>query len=233
MKVRWGPLLVSAGFAAIGLVITVVDREERALGIMCLLFFGGCTLVLGAPLLSRSDGRVRIVSDGAEPGFLFALGAAKQIVLVISCAVIAVAGVLIALTVSPLIGIACTVVMGGFGIVALVRLGKGGHGLVLTPTRVIVTVNGRKELAWDEIAEVALYGDASARVLGITAVDPARLASGTWAQINRAFDPADVMLPAEQLVGDPEHALRLMTTYLEHPERRAAIGTEAELARVR
>ena len=83
--------------------------------------------------------------------------------------------------------------------------------------------------------QVALFGDASARVLGITAdrsgADRARLRRAL-AQINRAFDPADIVLPAEQLVGDPEHALRTLTLYLEHADRRAAIGTETELARV-
>ena len=177
LNVRWGPLLGSAGFTAIAVAILVFDPEERALGWMAVLFFGGCVLVLSTPLLSRSGNRVRIVSDGLESGFLFPLARAKQIVLVVACAGIAVAGVFITLSGSPVIGLACTVFMGGVGVFALMRLAKGGRGLLLTPTRVAVIVNGRRELTWDEIAMVALYGDASARVLGITAVDPGRIAA--------------------------------------------------------
>ena len=232
MNVRWGPLLGSAAFVAISLAILAFDEESRAIGWMGLLFFGGCLLVLGTPLLSRSGNRVRIVRDGLESGFLFPLARTKQIVLVVACAGIAVAGVFITLSDSPVIGLACTVFMGGVGVFALMRLVKGGRGLLLTPTRVAVIVNGRRELTWDEIAMVALYGDASARVLGITAVDPGRIERGTLAQLNRAFEPADIVMPAEQLVGDPEHALQTLTMYLEHADRRAAIGTETELARV-
>ena len=232
MNVRWGPMLGSAGFTAIGVAILVFDPEERALGWMAVLFFGGCLLVLSTPLLSRSGNRVRIVSDGVESGFLFPLARAKQVVLVVACAGIAVAGVFITLSDSPVIGLACTIFMGGVGVFAFMRLIKGGRGLLLTPTRVAVIVKGRQELTWDAIAMVALYGDASARVLGITAVDPGRIPRGALAQLNRAFEPADIVMPAEQLVGDPEHALQTLTMYLEHPDRRAAIGTEAELARV-
>ena len=232
MNVRWGPMLGSAGFTAIGVAILVFDPEERALGWMAVLFFGGCLLVLSTPLLSRSGNRVRIVSDGVESGFLFPLARAKQVVLVVACAGIAVAGVFITLSGSPVIGLACTIFMGGVGVFAFMRLIKGGRGLLLTPTRVAVIFKGRQELTWDAIAMVALYGDASARVLGITAVDPSQIPRGALAQLNRAFEPADIVMPAEQLVGDPEHALQTLTMYLEHPDRRAAIGTEAELARV-
>ena len=174
---------------------------------MAVLFFGGCVLVLGTPLLSRSGNRVRIVRDGLESGFLFPLARAKQVVLVVACAGIAVAGVFITLSDSPVIGLACTVFMGGVGVFAFMRLVKGGRGLLLTPTRVAVIFTGRAaKSTWDAIAVVGLFGDASARVLGITAVD--LRSRRALAQINRAFDPADIVLPAEQLVGDPEHALR-------------------------
>jgi hypothetical protein len=223
-------LLGSAAFTAVGVAILVFDPEERALGWMAVLFFGGCLLVLSTPLLSRSGNRVRIVSDGLESGFLFPLARAKQMVLVVACAGIAVAGVFITLSGSPVIGLACTVFMGGVGVFALMRLVKGGRGLLLTPTRVAVIFKGRQEVTWDEIESVGLYGDASARTLGITTVNP--IPRGPLAQLNRAFEPADIVMPAEQLVGDPEHALRMLTMYLEHADRRAAIGTETELARV-
>jgi len=64
--------------------------------------------------------------------------------LVVACAGIAVAGVFITLSESPVIGLACTVFMGGVGV-----------------------------FAWDE---------------------------GALAQLNRAFEPADIVMPAEQLV---------------------------------
>jgi hypothetical protein len=230
MNVRWGPLLGSAGFTVIAVAILVFDPEERALGWMCLLFFGGCTVILAAPLLSRSHRRVRIVSDGFEAGFLLPLGRAKQVALIVAAFGMAVAGVFITASGNPVIGFTCTVFMGGVGVLALLRLLKGNHGLLLTPTRVVVIFRGRQELGWDEIATVALYGDASARTLGINTVAP--IPRGTLAHLNRAFEPADIVLPVEQLVGDPEHALRIVTTYLEHPDRRAAIGTESELGRV-
>jgi hypothetical protein len=230
MSVRWGPLLASAGFTVIAVAILVFDPEERALGWMCLLFFGGCTVILAAPLLSRSNRRVRIVSDGLEAGFLFPLGRAKQVALIVAAFGMAIAGVFITISGNLVIGFACTGTMGGFGVVALVRMMKGGHGLLLTPTRVVVNVGRRTELAWDEIESVGLYGDASARTLGINTVNP--IPRGALAQINRAFNPADIVLPVEQLVGDPEHALRMLTMYLEQPESRGAIGTETELARV-
>ena len=86
MNVRWGPLLGSAAFVAISLAILAFDEESRAIGWMGLLFFGGCLLVLGTPLLSRSGNRVRIVRDGLESAFLFPLARTKQVVLVVACA---------------------------------------------------------------------------------------------------------------------------------------------------
>ena len=58
---------------------------------MCLLFFGGCTVILATPLLSRASRRVRIVSDEFEAGFRFPLGRAKQVALIVAAFGMAVA----------------------------------------------------------------------------------------------------------------------------------------------
>ena len=117
---------------------------------------------------------------------------------------------------------------------AVLTMGRE-HGLAMTPTRVVVPGAGGGELAWDAVAGVGFVEHARALYIGIDATDETlvRRTGPRWlARVNRGLVPVDLLVPADHLAATPEHALATLTAYLEDPERRRAIGTEAELARL-
>jgi hypothetical protein len=149
--------------------------------------------------------------------------------------VMAAAGVLIALSGGVIVGVLCAVVFGVFAALGLSRL-AGPRGLALTPTRVVVLGNnGRAELDWDDVASFGLIRMARNRMLGITATAPeqVRRGHGGWAaRFDRSLTSSDLLLPADQLTGQPEQAQHALARYFDDPALRRAIGTTDELARL-
>ncbi len=216
---------VCAVFALVGVAILVVGGADgRALGAMVVLFFGVGGLALAAPLLSRGDG-VELTEVGAERGFRFPISRLKQFVFALASLGMTAACVLIAAAGSWIIGGLGTVVFGGFTLALLAQM-RGRHGLVMTPTRVVVDFNGRAELAWEDVAGVTLHD----RYVGIRATEPGRVAR--TGRFNRGVGTADVVVPADALAGGPAQAVHLLEHYLAQPGARRAIGTADELARV-
>jgi hypothetical protein len=230
------PLAGCGMFVAVGLPMLVFGQgETRLIGAMSVLFFGCGGLALLLPLVNRrGGGAVRIVDVGAERGFLFGLGRAKRIVVIIAAAGMTAASALLIGFGYAIVGALGVITFGAFMLYAALTLGRP-HGLALTPTRVVVRGASGGELPWDAVAGVGFVEHARARYIGIDATDRAllRRTGPRWlARVNRKLVPVDLLVPADHLAAAPEHALRALIAYLEDPQRRRAIGTEAELARL-
>ena len=182
--------LIGCGvFVALGVPMIVFGTgETRLIGAMSVLFFGGGGLALLLPLLSRGGGAaVRIVDVGAERGFLFGLGRAKRVVVIVAAAgVTAASGLLIAYG-YMIVGAAGAVVFGAFMLYAVLTMGRE-HGLAMTPTRVVVPGAGGGELAWDAVAGVGFVEHARALYIGIDATDET-LVRRTRTAVARAREP--------------------------------------------
>jgi hypothetical protein len=235
MKGRRLPFAICLAFAAVGLAMIVFgDAPTRVAGASSLLFFGGGSLALAMPLLTRrGEGAVRLTEVGIERGFLFPLSRAKQLLVVIAAFGMAAAGVLIALAGGVIAGLLCAIVFGTFALVGVSRL-FGERGIAITPTRVVVTANSRAEVAWEDVAYFGILRQSRSRMLGVKVSDPQRIErrNGPLARFNRTLVPVDIVIAADQLAADPEVVLQALVAYLDVPERRRHIGTPDELARV-
>ena len=234
VKGRRSPLAICLGFALVGLVLVV--SGAYAGGAICVLFFGVGGLALATPVFTRHDkSTVRIAEIGHEQGFLFPFSRAKQSVTLVATLGMAAAGVVIALSGGVIIGVLCAVVFGGFGALGAKSL-AGVRGLGITPTRVVVmAATGGGELDWDDVADAALVRMSRNRMLSINATAPEhvrRAGSDRLAGLNRRLGAGDLVLPADQLAGEPEQAVRALARYFDQPEARAEIGTPQELARL-
>src|SRR3954452_11265324 len=174
---------------------------------------------------------VRIVQVGTEQGFLFAISRVKQTIAILGSLGFVALSVVLIVTGGLVVGILGAGVFGVFALAGLWGLRKP-RGLTLTPTRVIVDFNGRAAVEWDAISRVAVDNFMGRnRYLGIAATSPDRVerrSGSALARVNRKLIPFDLLLPAGQLVGDPERAQRAVTRYLHDPELRRAIGTPEE-----
>jgi hypothetical protein len=230
------PLAICAAFAVAGAVLAIAgDAEARIAGVIAMLFFGVGGLALTLPLIDR-HGRaaVRIVDLEGERAFLLPVARAKQLILLAAAGGLTAAGVLIAIAGSLVIGLLCAVAFGAFLVIGIAQVG-GSRGLALTPTRVRLLGWGDAELDWDAVEGASVFSMSRSRILGISATDPRHVRRQGWrlvARVNRGLGTADLVLPADQLAGDPERAADLVNTYRLDPSRRARIGQPAELQRV-
>jgi hypothetical protein len=228
--VRKGPLAACAVFVALGIVL--IATGERVVGLMSVLFFGLGGLALLLPLMPRSDGAVRIIDVGGERAFLFPYGRARRLVVIVAAIGLTAASVLLLILGNAIIGTIGVVVFGGLTVYAALTWGRA-HGLALTPTRVALRGAGGGELPWEAVAAVGFLEYARTRQIGIDATDPALVRRSRLGRLNASLLPVALLVPVDHLATPPEQTLATLVAYLEEPRRRAAIGTEAELARLR
>lgn len=210
-------------FVVLGLLFLVVgpDRQTHLVGLLCVLFFGGCGLALELMRPSpRGLASPRPVEIGSERGRLFALGRARQAAMLFAQLTI-IAGCAVVVLLGQLIGVIVAVVFGAFAVVPPVRGLLRPRGLALTPTRIVTLGFGQGEVAWDDVEAVGTVQQGPALLLGIDATDVRGLSA--FASLHRRFLPADIAVPAD----DAEALMRTLVIYLEQPERRPELAQMA------
>jgi hypothetical protein len=194
-------------WAAVGTVVGLIalaDEETRWTGAAFVIAFGAFT-VMGVALRRRGPRRVQVV-DG---GFFLAFSVVRQLVIAGGCVLGSLGSVLLILDGEPRAWISAV----GMGVMALylARVAQRPNGLALNAAGLVAVWRGRTELAWDDMTIVAARdGDL----------------------IIRGMDIDPIELPAGYLPLAPHEVIALLETYRDRPERRAAIGTEAELLRL-
>jgi hypothetical protein len=235
MHGRRFPFAICMVFTLLGVLLIVVGSgEARVTGATSVLFFGVGSLALALPLATRRGaGTVELADVGSERGILLPAARAKQLMIIAACAGIAAACALLwAMTPDAAwIGIGGLVFFGGLGLWRLALLPRR-HGLALTPTRLKLLGWGEPELDWDDISDAFLFEQSRNVMLGVRATDPARVrrrrSGRLLPRLNRRLTHSDIAVPAGQLAGPPEHALKTVLTDLGDPARRARLGTTEE-----
>lgn len=220
--------LILGGFVVVGLVLLAFgeDAEARVAGAISVLFFGGGGLaVFGLPLLERrGPAAPRIVEVGGEPAIVFGLSRGRQWLVLVAALLVTTACVVIALAGGTVIGIVGAVVFGAFTLLAVRGL-LTPRGLALSPAGITALGYGQGRVAWDDVERVGVLREGPLQLVGI---DAARVQRGAFGRWNRRFSSTDLAVPAD----DAEAVVAALITYLEQPERRLALGTEQELARL-
>ena len=171
--------------------------------------------------------RMRIV-DG---GFFLPMSRVRLGGALVAAIALTIGGVLMARDGEVFWGWALAVLFAG-GSVNGVRMLFKPNGITLTTAGVVVVYNRRAEIAWDDIQRVHLFTDGRTRQLGIDGRSIRRAGDSWWMRLNRKIAAADIVLPIAYCRADPDRVANLVMAYRTDPRRRAAIGTEAELARV-
>jgi hypothetical protein len=216
-------LLAGSGFFVVAGLLCLLfgqDGETRLVGLLCVLFFGGCALV---PLVLMRPPRRGLASPlpidvDAERGLLFALGRTRQVVVLIAAVAIVAACVVIALSGAVVLGVVCAVTFAVCAVVPAVRGLLRPRGLALTPTRIVTVGFGQGEVAWEDVEAVGTLQQGAVLLVGIEAANVRR--RNAFGRFNRRFLPTDIAVPAD----DPEALVRAVVAYLEHPERRQELA---------
>jgi hypothetical protein len=214
--------LICVAFTALGVALIVAGAPVA--GGACVLFFGLGAVALLPALRRRRDPQPArsIVFDG-EPALLFPLGKARQALAGLGSAGLAAASVLLVVA-GIYVGVLGAVFFGPVAVLLLSRINRP-HGLVLTPTRVVQDTLYRVEIPWEAVAGAGLVTMSGNEVLAVRALDPAQVRSGWFARFNRRFGPAEIMIPALQMSGSPEEALRTLELCLADRGARARLGS--------
>ncbi|MET7423898.1 hypothetical protein [Dactylosporangium sp. NPDC005555] len=114
---------------------------------------------------------------------------------------------------------AVAVLLIGLAAVPLLR----GPRIVVSPEGLTIRAGGRRRVRWDDLVRVPQ------RPLPLTVRSPKLALS-----IRRPgrHEPGWLLVPLEMLAVEPVFLGSVVEHYVEHPDRRAAIGTEAEYARL-
>jgi hypothetical protein len=209
-------------FTALGVLIIV--GGEPVLGGAIVLFFGlGAVSLLPAVRRRRGPGEARSIVYDGEPALLFPLGKGRQALAALGSAGLA-AGSALLLVSGVLVGLLGAVFFGPVAVLLLSRINRP-HGLVLTATRVVQDTLYRVEIPWEAVAGAGLVTMSGNEVLAVRALDPAQVRSGWFARFNRRFGPAEIMIPALQMSGSPEEALRTLELCLADRGARARLGS--------
>lgn len=236
MQGRRFPFAICVGFALLGVVLIIIGpADARVLGAILVLFFGVGSLALASPLATRGGaGTMKIADVGTEHAFLLPIARRKAMMAIAACGGIAGASLLFWAMVPAAwwIGIGGLAFFGGLAVWRVALLPRR-QGLALTPTRVKLLGWGDPEIDWEDISSAFLFEQSRDVMLGIGAMDPARVRrqrpKGLLTRLNRTFTGSDIVVPAGQLAGSPQHALEMILTYQRNPARRARLGSADEL----
>jgi hypothetical protein len=213
--------IICVAFTALGVVLIVAG--EPVIGGAAVLFFGlGAVGLLPAVRRRRSPQPARSIVYDGEPALLFPLGKVRQALAGAGAAGLAAASVLLVVA-GIYVGAIGAAFFGPVAVLLLIRINRP-HGLVLTPTRVVQDTLYRVEIPWDAVDGAGLVTMSSTQVLAVRAGDPTRVRSGRFARFNRRFGPGEIMIPAIQMTGPPEEALRTLELCLAEPRARARLG---------
>jgi hypothetical protein len=202
-------LMLSGAIFAGGVYFLVTDLDVW-FGLAATLIGGAFALFAGLPLLRSRSAPVRIGTLDGEPSFVLDVARSKEIAVQVGllCLVSGSAVMVLDGSGRAWISLVCGA---GLALWWSWRVIRGGRAITLTPTRVVLTVDDREVIPWAEVDRVHLYDDSDDT--------PNLLIAGEDVQI-------------DQFVASSKEVGRIVTLYFEDPARRAAIGTEAELARV-
>jgi hypothetical protein len=172
-------------------ILVLAAGEDVALGLLLTLSGGSVLLFAVAPLVRSRGPAVRIATLDGEPSFVLDTARGRELVIQVALFGLTAGAVAMAATGSLRSWLALVVLVPVTGWWSW-RAIRGGRAITLTPTRVVLTVDGREELAWDEVE----------------------------------LDPDDL----DEFVASADQIERLVALYRSDRARRAAIGTETELA---
>jgi hypothetical protein len=199
--------------------VAMIVAGEWLIGLMSVLFFGGCGLAFALPLLTRrGPGTRRTIDLGGERALLFPLSRAKQAVCAVAAAGMGAAGVLMVIAGAYIGGIAALFFL-PVSVLLVLGLGRPA-GLALTPTRVVHLGYGRVEIPWEAVGAVFITRMSSARMLAVAATDPGAVHMGRFARFNRKLTPAEITVAADQLAGPAEEAVAEVERWRDDPRAR-------------
>ena len=246
---RIGMTALFATFSLLGAGIAVFgDGPNRLLGLAVVLFMGGggvawFVVTAGRP---RTDLRIGTVSalDRYETGFIADYDARRQLVGSAGALAMGAAAALFGFVpdgegstvVHPLLGAGLAALMGGIGLLGIMKAGRGSQ-LVLLPRGVAaISAPGPIFVPWKAIAatgEMEVRGSPFLviQVTDSTAVEMSRL-QRLMHVLQRSLMNVDLSFPLLAMRTDPQQLRAALERYLEHPELRSSIGTASELASV-
>jgi hypothetical protein len=246
---RIGMTVLFATFTLLGAGIAVFgDGPNRLLGLAVVLFMGGggvawFVVTAGRP---RTDLRIGTVSafDRYETGFIADYDSRRQLVGSAGALAMGTAAALFGFVpdgegstvVHPLLGAGLGALMGGIGLLGIMKAGRGSQVVLLPRGVAAISAPGPIFVPWNTIAAI---GEMEVRgspflviqVTDSTAVEMSRL-QRLMHVLQRSLMNVDLSFPLLAMRTDPHQLRAALERYLEHPELRSSIGTAAELAAV-
>lgn len=241
---RLGKIALLVVFTALGFAMLFVP-ENRALGIVTVLFFGGGGLMwflITRPRRGPLPGfRIRSdpTAEGSLPAFIADYDRRRLLVsgfglvaMAVASGIMAVSGPVDAVERVLLLGIA--VFFAVLGVIMIVRW-RAGNRIALTSRGLgVKTPFGRIEVGWEDIVHIGDVELHANRFLAITVADPSRvrmrphLRMAHWLQ--RSMMGVDLTFPLTALLVREEELTAALGRYRTDREARSRIGSAAELA---
>ena len=246
---RIGMTVLFATFSLLGAGIAVFgDGPNRLLGLAVVLFMGGggvawFVVTAGRP---RTDLHIGTVSalDRYETGFIADYDSRRQLVGSAGALAMGAAAALFGFApdgegstvVHPLLGAGLAALMGGIGLLGIMKAGRGSQ-LVLLPSGVAaISAQGPIFVPWVAIASIGEMEVRGSPFLVIQVTDPTAVEMSRVLRLmhvlQRSLMNVDMSFPLLPLRTDPQQLRAALERYFEHPELRSSIGTPAELASV-
>jgi hypothetical protein len=196
-------------FTAVGVVMLIVDRDERLTGALVILVFGSCLLVFVAPVFERSEQRTRraVITHRSErsEALVFPVSRPQFRIFGIAAGLWAIAGVLMVVFPQGLadpgestefvrgLGLVMVALFGGVAVLAVIQEVRGGF-VALLPHGIFARVGiAETYVPWDAIESVGF----GSQMVALRANDPSAVEVSWWLRIfsrsNRAFMDADVV----------------------------------------
>jgi hypothetical protein len=243
------------GFAAIGIVMTIVDPAARILGVAIVVMFGGGGLAwMYGEFISKPSpprmGTVDIDGRGPSSALIIPMKRGKARAAVVAQAAVGVASLIFFLNpaaLGPRYG-GLQWLFGGVAVVLAIGIGtsiprwrRDEPMLALTPSGLFLReLQGTSFVAWQGIGGITpfeLYGQPSLGVVlnGSSPVERSR-GGGLFGALNRSMVGWEFPISLVGLALPPDEVTGLIEHYLQHPDDRSALtrgDLEGALAPIR
>ena len=231
--------LLGAGIAVFG------EGPNRLLGVAVILFMGGGGLgwFVVTAARPRTDLRIGTVNafDRYETGFIADYDSRRQLVGSAAALTMGVAAALFGFVpdgegstvVHPLLGAGLAALMGGIGLLGIVKAGRGSQLILLPRGVAVISPPGPIFVPWTAIASIGEMEVRGSPFLVIQVTDPTAVEMSRLQRLmhvlQRSLMNVDLSFPLLAMRTDPQQLRAALERYHERPDLRAAIGTPAEL----
>lgn len=242
---RFGFMALFVAFTLIGLAIAAFgETHDRPVGAAVALFFGGAGAMWYVVSRKRARAptgfRIGTVTlrGGVQPAFIAQYSRGR--LLAVATGALAMAGGAAVLAffgdgdpVEHLLLGGAALGIGVVGVAILLRA-RGGYVALTRSSLIASNLEGRTAVDWDSITaygELVMHDNP---MLAIRVADPSLIRTGRVSRFLHRFDRsltgADVTLPLRLLDVTPTALYGAIIRYVDQPDARGRIGTEAELA---